>query len=227
MKKTRVWILDDHGAIRALLEEFINSLGDFTVVGSSGCLDATKAAMEAAEFDLLLLDLDLEGGSGLDLLETTQTLSPYPQVVIISADVSVGTVSEVKRFRIAGYVTKSVSLDEFAHALRRIRDGELFYSHEALAAIARQFSLKLTDSELRLAKALADTDNRWAIAKRLGISLATTRRRLSSLFQKIGAAAPEQFLRRALALGLISASRQSKPAPRPAKTEPEAAEGNA
>ena len=83
-ERTRVFIVDDHPIVRQGLTQMINQEADLMVCGESE--DAQNALQAVAELhpDLVLLDLSLKGGSGLDLIRALRTRQSMLPVLVVS-----------------------------------------------------------------------------------------------------------------------------------------------
>ncbi len=116
----RVLIVDDDEDMRATLQHFISKMG--VVVRTAG--DTTEArrllANEATAFDIVLTDLKLPGGSGLDIVKSAHARSSETLVTIVTGFASLETAIEAIRLGAYDYITKPFSLDEIGVQIRNM-----------------------------------------------------------------------------------------------------------
>jgi DNA-binding NtrC family response regulator len=116
----RVLIVDDDEDMRATLMAFISRLG--VKVSAVGNVAEAQWALrtEGAPFDLVLTDLKLPGGSGLDVLKAARARSAATLVTIITGYASLETAIEAIRFGAYDYITKPFTLDEIGVQVRNM-----------------------------------------------------------------------------------------------------------
>ena len=126
-----VVVADDHaiwrGGVRSLLEET-----EFQIVGEAGSgREAVELAL-AKRPDIVLLDIRMAGGDGLDALAKIKSELPRTAVVMLTTYDNPTYLARAVAGGAAGYLLKGVQLDEFLSALRAVADGEMLLSREEL-----------------------------------------------------------------------------------------------
>jgi two-component system response regulator NreC len=125
-RHVRIVIADDHQVVRRGLELVLESEADFDVVAVAG--DVTSALAHVREFapDVLVLDLNMPGGSVLRTIPTLRAEAPATQVVVLTMEADTGSVRAARRNGALGYVLKEAAESELADAERRPAAGETY-----------------------------------------------------------------------------------------------------
>ncbi len=115
---TKVMIVDNHSLMRRAVREVIEQEDDMSVVAEAyTCLDAEALAMETQP-DVILMDPDIPGENGFELMERMRTCSPDACVVIFTSSRQDQHVFQALQGGAMGYLTKDVEPDALIHALR-------------------------------------------------------------------------------------------------------------
>ena len=123
----KVLLIDDHPLILSALQAVIQGLGDDVLVNGAGSAEAARAALsEAADYDLLLLDLALGETDGFDLLAEVRAAYPTIPVVIVSASERTSDVIRAIDLGAMGFVPKRSPNAELVQALRMVLSGGLY-----------------------------------------------------------------------------------------------------
>jgi len=118
----RVLLVDDDEDMRATLTDFISRMGA-TVKTAADVPDAKRVlSLEPSSFDLVLTDLKLPGGSGLDVVKAAHARSMETLVTIITGYASLETAIEAVRLGAYDYITKPFSLDEIGVQVRNMME---------------------------------------------------------------------------------------------------------
>jgi len=116
-RKIRVLVVDDDAVLRKLLSDQIARMGFDTAPAASG--EEALAALSKSDFDVLLLDIRMPGLSGLETLREIRKLEDAPEVIMLTADTSLGTGIEAMRLGAYDYLTKPATLDEIEAVVRK------------------------------------------------------------------------------------------------------------
>lgn len=119
MSKRSVVIIDDDGDIRSFLRVIINA-GDYIVMGEGGSIAAAKSILSERVPHILLLDINLEGGSGLDVLEYLHKQYPDTKIIMISGDATSDNVKKALTQGAAGFIAKPFKHETVIQALDRV-----------------------------------------------------------------------------------------------------------
>ena len=102
----RLLLADDHPMIRAAIEVLLRGTG-FELVGMAGNGEATLEAVERLSPDILLLDLQMPDGNGLDVLRRLKAAKSPVRIVMLTAGIDDSALLEAKSLRIQGIVLKN------------------------------------------------------------------------------------------------------------------------
>lgn len=123
----KVLLIDDHPLILSALKSVVQGLGDdLGVVGVSNAADARLVLDEGADYDLVLLDLQLGDTSGFDLLGEFRTAYPALPVVVVSASYRTSDVIRAIDMGAMGFVHKHTGNEVLIDALRLVMSGGIY-----------------------------------------------------------------------------------------------------
>jgi DNA-binding NarL/FixJ family response regulator len=190
-----VVIVDDHrifrSGVRAELGEAVEVLGE-----AESIEDAVRAVTEL-EPDVVLLDVHMPGGGGVQVIEQVSKARPQQRFLALSVSDDPKDVIAVVRAGARGYVTKTITGDELVEAVRRDRDGDAVFSPRlagfVLDAFAGDLPAEEVDPELDQLTAREREVLRYIargylykeIALRLSISVKTVEAHVSSVLRKL------------------------------------------
>lgn len=207
MKK--VLLVDDHLFLRdALAEVMLRSFPEVEVF-QVGTLQAAHAFLgEHTDLDLVLLDLSLPDGDGLMALPALRRATPA-WIVVMSADDRIESVNAALDGGAAGYLPKTLGVDEMLAALRLVLDGGVYVPARAIGAApdaapqGPEPRLSPRQREV-LALLVAGAANKL-IARELDIGEATVKSHVAAIFEEFGVTSRTQvvveFARRGLRIG--------------------------
>ncbi|HEY1393032.1 MAG TPA: response regulator transcription factor, partial [Methylibium sp.] len=123
----KVLLIDDHPLILSALQTVIKGLGDDVTVVGADSAKAARATLEAdADFDLVLLDLQLGDANGFDLLADLRSSYPALPVVVVSASDRASDVIRSIDMGAMGFVPKRSSNEQLFEALRLVMSGGIY-----------------------------------------------------------------------------------------------------
>jgi len=200
-QRIRVLLADDHPVFRQGLRRLLEGERDFLVVGEAN--DGRKAIAMAAQLrpDILLLDLSMPGGSGLDALcELTKCPAPV-KAVVLTAEIEREEIVKALRLGARGVLLKSSGSDLIFKGLRTVMQGQLWVDRQTvtdLVALLRDMSAParaasansfgLTPRQLEIVRAVVSGHTNRDIARKLSISEDTVKHHLTQIFMKTGTA---------------------------------------
>lgn len=182
--KTRVFVIDDHPAIREALATTINSKLDMRLVGESGSAQQALRQIERNAPDVVIVDISLDDAHGLDLVEEIRDQWPSVRIIVFSMyDESVYAERAI-RAGASGYIMKSEPTQSVVSAVQSVSDGEVYLSRRMssriLSKVIRQqdYQLgsateKLTDREMTVFQKLGEGHSVRDIAGQLDLSRKT------------------------------------------------------
>lgn len=186
----RIVVADDHPLFRAALISAVRKASPDAEVVECASLAEARAALAAAPVDLLLLDLKLSDVEGMAGLTTVRAEHPATPVAVVSASEEPQTIRRALALGAAGFIPKSAALPVMIEAIRAIQDGDA-WAPEVGEAAAGEADLdariaSLTPSQLRILEGLKAGRLNKQIAFDLGVTEATIKAHLTSVFRKLG-----------------------------------------
>jgi len=183
----RIVVADDHPLFRAALRSAVDKAAPGAEVVECASLAEAKAAMVAGPVDLLLLDLKLSDSEGMAGLAAVRAEQPTVPVAVVSASEDAPVVRRALGLGAAGFIPKSSSLPQMVEAIAAILAGDSWAPDvpEADDDLAGRVA-SLTPSQLRILEGLKAGRLNKQIAFDLGVSEATIKAHLTSVFRKLG-----------------------------------------
>ena len=188
-----VLLVDDHKVVRAGLRMLLESEPGIEVVDEAGDLSDAVFKTRRHKPDVLLLDVRLPDGDGVEAIGRLQSEAPDCQVLILSMEDDAHHVREAFANGASGYVLKEAAEDELIAAVREIARGGR-YLHPELGARVMQADLAerrraeddpLSDREREVLRLLARGHTNQEIAKMLYISVRTAETHRAHIMQKL------------------------------------------
>lgn len=180
----RIIIVDDHPLIREGIAQALTRQGGWTICGETGRISKAMQLVDTSKPDLVLIDISLEDGSGLDLIELLAKRHPNLPIVVITMHDEPMYVERAFKVGARGYFSKRESIRNLAQALQSVLEGKIFVSE---FAANRVFQAMKTDDnepsisptkvlsrrELEIFQLLGEGLRRHQIAERLHLSVKT------------------------------------------------------
>ncbi|MDX1302410.1 response regulator [Photobacterium sp.] len=190
MTSWKIMIVDDHPLIRRGIGQLLSFEPDFELIGeASNGADAIALANEKNP-DLILLDLNMKGMSGLDTLNALRAEGSSASIVILTVSDSRSDIKALVAAGADGYLLKDTEPDELISQLRQALCGAKVYNdlvRDYLEDTSEQDSLlnTLTDREMQILQEVAKGYRNKQIADALFISEATVKVHMKSLLKKL------------------------------------------
>ena len=214
-------IVDDHSlfraGVRAELDGLVEVLGD-----AANVEDAVRLVVEA-EPDVVLLDVQMPGGGGVEVIRQVAQRRPAQRFLALSVSDAAEDVIAIIRAGARGYVTKTISGPELAEAVRRVADGDAVFSPRLAGFVLDAFAGAgglppaevdpeldlLTTREREVLRHIARGYLYKEIALRLGISAKTVEAHVSAVLRKLQLSNRHELSRWAVERRLVDAPPRS------------------
>jgi DNA-binding NarL/FixJ family response regulator len=190
---TRVVIADDHPMVRRALAESLTRVMPGAEIIEVGSLPEATVALDKGDADLLLLDLQMPGMSGLASLTTIRACYPAVPILVVSANEDPLIMRDVIEFGASGFLPKSSPVGEIGAAVAAILAGGIWLPEAASAAYLDESEndlavgiAELTPQQRRVLMLLTDGKSNKQIAFELAVTEATVKAHLSQIFRKLG-----------------------------------------
>lgn len=197
----RVMLVDDHSSFREPLAFMLDRENEFEVVAQAGSLAEAREILadDRLAVEVVLVDLDLPDGSGVELIGYLSETRPKAAALVLSAFSDRSRIVRAIEAGASGVLHKSASIAEIVEAVRRLGSGEPLLSQqevvEALWTVARERAEdqearitigRLTPREREVLQAIAEGWSDKVIADRLYMGVGTVRSHVTSILQKLG-----------------------------------------
>ncbi len=188
-------IVDDHAMFRSGVKHDIGSR--VQIVGEGEDVPTAVAAVLKAQPDVVLLDVHLPGGGGVEVLKQVHATEPETKFLALSVSDAAEDVIGVIRAGARGYVTKSISADELVDAIGRVAEGDAVFSPRLAGFVLDAFSGsidiasvdeeldRLSQREREVMRLIARGYAYKEIARELFISIKTVETHVSSVLRKL------------------------------------------
>jgi DNA-binding NarL/FixJ family response regulator len=210
MSEPRVLIVDDHQLFRAGVRAELEPL--LEVVGEAGTVAEAEAAIAELAPDVVLLDVHMPGGGGVEVIRRAAAAGLRPTFLALSVSDAAEDVIAVIRAGARGYVTKSILPEELADAVRRVHEGDAVFSPRLAGFVLDAFTGPapqpeteldlLTPREREVIQHIARGHMYKEIALRLDISPKTVEAHVSSVLRKLQLSSRHELTRWAADRGL-------------------------
>jgi DNA-binding NarL/FixJ family response regulator len=196
----RVLLVDDHALVRSAIRQALQA-PDIEVVGEAASAEEAIELAPMLRPDLILLDIDLPGMSGIETVRELSPRLPETKIVMLTVSTDRRDLLGAVRQGAFGYLTKDLSGDALLRAVRGIRQGDLPMSRAHAATVvehlarargssadgaADEVESVLSAREREVLRLLAEGLTDREIARALAISPRTVESHVSSLLRKLG-----------------------------------------
>jgi DNA-binding NarL/FixJ family response regulator len=202
-----VLLVDDHDLIRQGLRRAFEREKEFDVVGEAGSLAQGRALAREHCPDVLVVDMRLPDGNGLDLVRSVRGERPDAGIVVLTMYAGDEQLFAALDAGASAFVAKDAPANDVVAAARHAAaTPRAFAAADLAGALRRRTSPtgpQVSPREHEVLSLLADGLGVAAISKRLYISDSTTKTHISKLYEKLGAANRAQAIMTAIRLGLL------------------------
>jgi DNA-binding NarL/FixJ family response regulator len=208
-RKHRVLLVDDHAILREGFAELINSHPGLEVCGQAGTAARAIGAVERLKPDLVVVDLSLEGRSGLELVKDLKALHPKLPMLVLSMHEENLYAERALRAGALGYVMKREESRTVLNALETVLRGKVFLSREMSERLLhkviggnRQPNVadvgRLSDRELEVFQLIGAGRTTRQIAHELRLSISTVETHRAHIKEKLNLHNPAELMRAAV-----------------------------
>ncbi|MEV4629368.1 response regulator transcription factor [Micromonospora sp. NPDC049523] len=181
---TRILIAEDQGMMRSALASLLDLEEDMSVVATVARGDEVVAAVRRERPDVVLLDIELPGRSGLDVIGEVIDALPGSVVIVVTTFGRPGYLRRALESGAKGFLVKDDPVEELASAIRRVLAGEIAVNPQLAAQALGASPNPLSDRERQVLNASSGGATIADIAAGLHLSASTVRNYLSSAIGK-------------------------------------------
>ena len=208
-RAVKILIVDDHPIVRSGLRRLLTVEPEIEVREAANGREALSVFGEQRP-TLVILDLNLPGVGGLEVLSRLKAIDPDARILVLSMHDDQIHVTRALQAGAAGYISKSAPADELLEAIRRVAGGLTYIEHEIAEELvfsqirAASHPLKdLSSRDLEIMRLLAEGCTLPQIADALGLSYKTAANSCTRIKARLGAASTADLVRIAIRTGLV------------------------
>jgi DNA-binding NarL/FixJ family response regulator len=179
--RRRILLVDDHPMMRSGLAQMINLQPDLIICGEAGDAREAMLCIPSLKPDLAVVDISMEGKSGLELIKDVQAMHSGPPVLVMSMHDESLYAERALRAGASGYVMKKAGGEVVLQAIRHVLSGKTYVSEPMSAQIVNRFAgaregkhcspiQMLTDREFEVFKLIGEGCTTREVGARLNIS---------------------------------------------------------
>jgi two-component system response regulator NreC len=202
----RIVLADDHAVVRSGLRLLLDDEPDFEVVAEAGDVDGARRYVRGHHPSVLVLDLNMPGGSSLEAIPVIRAESPGTQIVVLTMQNEPTYARDALASGAIGYVLKEAADSELVEAVRRAAAGQGYLNPALGARVAAQPTGPpdhLSGRELDVLRLIALGHTNTEIAERLYLSVRTIESHRARIQQKLELSTRSELVRYALERGLV------------------------
>jgi DNA-binding NarL/FixJ family response regulator len=210
-----VLLVDDHELIRSGLAGVFDLEQDMTIIATAGSVVEALRKFDELQPDVVVADLQLQDGTGLDIVRSIRKVSNTTGLVVLTMHSGDDQIFAAMQAGASGFVGKDAPATEVIKTARHAAvSPKAFVCAGLVGAMMRRRSgevTALTDREHDVLLLLAEGLNAAAIGAKLYLSESTTKSHIARIYQKLGAANRAQALVAAMRLGLLDHASPQRP----------------
>lgn len=201
----RILLVDDHPVVREGLRGMLAAEDDLEVVAEAGGAAEAVAAVRAHEPDVVLMDLRMPGGDGVEATSRVLVQRPQTRVVVLTTYDTDADILRAVEAGAAGYLLKDASRAELAQAIRAATRGETVLAPSVAAKLVSRMRspVELSRREIEVLRLVARGRTNAEIGRELLISEATVKTHLLRAFGKLDVSDRTAAVTAALERGIL------------------------
>jgi two-component system, NarL family, response regulator NreC len=204
----RIVLADDHAVVRSGLRMLLDNEMDFEVVAEAGDVESAQRYVRGHHPTVLVLDLNMPGGSSLEAISAIRIEAPGTQIVVLTMQDEPVFARHALTAGAIGYVLKEAADDELVEAVRRAAAGETYLNPRMGARLASEPPPgppdDLSEREVDVLRLIALGHTNAEIAEQLFLSVRTVETHRAHIQQKLRLSSRAELVHYALERGLVS-----------------------
>lgn len=217
-KPVRVFLVDDDAHVRRVIAQEIMSDSRTLLVGQACSVKEGRRSMQHHEFDVLLVDLNLGDGEGLELLDTMHGTHPRAQAIVVSVTERDEKVMQAFEMGVSGYLLKNSCFGSYAQAVLQVANGGASITPCLAKRLLARFDKSpatfitgkinpeeehLSTRECEVLRMIASGYTSAEIASYLAISTMTVNTHIRNIYRKLQVSTRAQAVRSASLRGIF------------------------
>ncbi len=206
----KIVIADDHAVVRSGLRMLLDSEEGFDVVAEAGDVDAARRYVRGHHPAVLVLDLNMPGGSSLEAIPGLREEFPQTQIVVLTMQDDPAFAREAMRAGALGYVLKEAADAQLVEAVRDAAEGRRYLHPRLGARLAAEPEASgpasdLSEREIEVLRLISLGHTNSEIAEQLFLSVRTVESHRAHIQQKLGLSTRAELVKYALEHKLLEA----------------------
>ena len=208
-QKSKILLVDDHPLVREWLANLINQQNDMQICGEAANASAALELTGTAKPDIVIVDISLEGGSGIELIKNIKALYPGLMMIVLSMHDETLYAERALRAGARGYIMKREATKKILQAIHSVLEGKLYISERMNAVMAEKFVDRkpsatsspveqLSDRELEVFQLMGRGFSTRQIAEELHVSFKTVQAFHARIKEKLNLTNATELLREAI-----------------------------
>lgn len=182
----RVLIVDDHPMLRDGINGLLLGCPDMVAVGEANNGAEAVAKFEALAPDVTLMDVRMEGMSGVEAIQAIRTLCPKARILVLTTYAGDAAAVRAMRAGASGYLLKNCVRAELVNAIRAVHAGRRVLSPDIAHAVAEHaLDAPLVEREIAILQLIGEGQSNKEIARSLRLSVDTIKAGVKSIFEKL------------------------------------------
>jgi two-component system invasion response regulator UvrY len=204
---TQILMVEDHAIVRSGIRRLLAGTPDL-VLSEVATGEAALAALPQTRFDLLILDLNLPGLGGLELLRRILAAQPELKVLVFSLHTEAVYAARAMEAGARGYISKNAAPEELLEAIEKVLAGDTAIERDIAQELDSRgaeedaYLRPLTQRDMEILRLLADGKSLVQIAEALGVAYKTVANTLSRIKDKLGVSHIADLIRITISQGL-------------------------
>jgi two-component system response regulator NreC len=207
-EKTTIVLADDHAVVRSGLQMLLDAEENFEVVAVAGDVETALRYVRGHRPKVLILDLNMPGGSSLEVIPEVRQVSPGTEVVVLTMQADPALARQALAAGARAYVLKEAADAELVEAVQRAAHGDTYLNPQLGARLAAEPSSAppddLSERELEVLRLIALGHTNAEIAEQLYLSVRTVETHRAHIQQKLRRSSRSELVRYAFERGLVS-----------------------
>ncbi|MDE1190642.1 MAG: response regulator transcription factor [Arachidicoccus sp.] len=198
--KTKVFIVDDHYMIIEGIHSLLQNEKEIEWCGHATTADSCLAFLKQRLPDVILMDINLPGKSGIELCKEIREKYPSVFIIALSTFNQHSFISKMMENGASGYILKNATREELMHAIHTVLKGKEYLSHEAALSLRKpdESNIVLTRREQEVLQLIAEGLTNNEAAQKLFISTATVDTHRKNLLMKLHARNTAELIKNAI-----------------------------
>lgn len=177
----RVMLVDDHEVVRRGIVTAIDSSAALTVVGEASSVVEATRRLPAIRPDVLVVDLQLPDGTGIDVMRAARELNPEQEMLVLTSFDDDAALRESRSVGASGLILKSARSKDIVSAIETVHGGGTVWANGSA-----EDEPELSESDRRIVELIGDGHSNREIAEQIGIAEKTVKNRVTVILQTLG-----------------------------------------